>query len=280
MTVWRQADKYNIPRIAYHNKMDKLGANFKLSVKSMKDKLGASPLIVQLPIGAEKSFSGVIDLITMEKVIWGPDDTFGNKFTRSKVSESQDPDCYKEALKYRELLLEQLADLDDNIAEIIINSVDTADIPLIDIHRALRQATISRKGIPTLCGSSVKYKGVQPLLDAIINYLPNPGEIKHEFVEYYKDNICALTFKIVHDQHRGALTFIRMYSGALKAGDSIYNVNQMCTEKPSRIMQIYADDHKDVSNATAGNIVALSGLRMVCSIQLFVVVFFFKYSQF
>ena len=267
VTVWRQADKYNIPRIVYHNKMDKLGANFKSSVNSMKDKFGASPLIVQLPIGAEKSFTGVIDLITMEKLIWPSNDQFGKKYTKVKLSESKDSGQFDEALEYRELLLEQLADLDDNIAESIINGVDTLDIPVTDIHQALRKATISRKGIPTLCGSSVKNKGVQALLDAIVNYLPNPQDIKHDFAKYYKDNLCALAFKIIHDEHRGALTFIRMYSGVLKGGDSIFNVNQLLKEKPAKIWQIYADDQKEIAEAMAGNIVALSGLRLVSRIS-------------
>ena len=265
VTVWRQADKYNIPRIAYHNKMDKLGSNFKSSVNSMKDKLGANPLIIQLPIGSEKSFSGIVDLITMEKIIWDSNDHYGNKYNKWKLSASKDNDIFEEAVNYREQLLNQLADFDDNIAESIITSTDILDLPAVDIHQALRKATISRKGIPTMCGSSFKNKGVQPLLDAIVNYLPSPKEIQSNLIEYYKDSFCALAFKIIHDKQRGPLTFIRLYSGVLKSGENIYNANQSCGEKPTKLLQIYADDHKEISSATAGNIVALSGLRQVCN---------------
>ncbi len=264
ITVWKQADKYNIPRIAYHNKMDKLRANFTSSVNSMKEKLGANPLIIQLPIGQEKSFAGVIDLVTMEKVLWNEKDTLGTKYKRVKLSEAQDGAVFKEAMQYRELLLEQLADVDDDLAESVINSSDMLDIPSADVHRALRTATITRKGVPTLCGSSMKNKGVQPLMDAIVAYLPHPGEMRPKFLQYYNENcFCGLAFKIVHDKHHGSLTFVRIYSGTLTVGDMLYNANQSVSERISRILQIFADEHKEVTSASCGDIVALSGLRKV-----------------
>ena len=234
----------------------------------MKEKLGASPLIIQLPVGAEKTFSGVIDLISMEKVTWDSGDTFGTNYKRQSISASEDLKLYNEAVEYRELLLEQLADVDDNLAESIINSSDISDIPVMDIHNALRKATILKKGIPTLCGSSFKNKGVQPLLDAIVNYLPSPLEIKYEFLDYYKDDLCALAFKTVHDKQRGALTFVRLYSGHLNTYEAIYNVNQRSSEKIARIYQISADEHREIPSASAGNIVALSGLRLVSDQKL------------
>ena len=268
VTVWKQANKYKIPRIAYHNKMDKLGANFKLSVKTMKEKLGASPLIIQLPVGAEKTFAGVVDLISMEKVTWDTADVYGTNYKREPLSASEDLKLYNEAIKYRELLLEQLADVDDNLAESIINSADMSDIPVMDIHNALRRATILEKGVPTLCGSSFKNKGVQPLLDAVVNYLPSPLEIKYEFLDYYKNELCSLAFKTVHDKQRGALTFVRLYSGHLNASDTVYNVNKRTQEKIAKIFQISADEHREIPSASAGNIVALSGLRFVSNPNL------------
>lgn len=243
--------------------MDKLGANFSQSVDSIREKLKALPLITQLPIGAEKDFEGVIDLVNMEKFIWSKQNLDGRNFSRTHLSESGDGLMWAEAMEARISLVEQLADLDEVIADHVLRDTDLMEIPICDIQSALKQVTLNQKAIPILCGSSYKNKGVQQLLDAVIDYLPDPTEIKHEFVDYYKGNLCALAFKIVHDKRRGPLTFLRLYEGHLKSGATIYNINRGCSEKTGRLLQLYADEYKELTGIDAGNIVAVAGLKEV-----------------
>ena len=261
LTVWRQAERYGVPSIAYLNKMDKTGASFQDSVISIQEKLHSLPLVIQLPVGQEKTFCGVIDLISMKQLLWSAKDSTGRTFEQKPLEVSDE--LYLDALKARTHLVEQLADLDDVIANYVLSDTPLGDIPLGDLHSSLRRVAISRKGLPVLCGSSHKNKGVQPLLDAVVHYLPNPAERQHDFVEYYQDSLCAMAFKTVFDKQRGPLTFLRLYTGSLKSGGTLYNVNRECTEKFSRLLQVSADEHKEVSEATAGNIVAVSGLKEV-----------------
>ena len=258
LTVWRQADHYKVPCIAYLNKMDKPAASFTNSVTSMVDKLHVNPLVTQVPIGSGSDFRGIVDIVNMEKCVW-KNDGEGKLFEKSSLESSDE--LYEQTLKSRMKLIETLADVNETIAEHFLNDVDHLDIPRVDIHNAIRAATLSRKVVPVLCGSSYKNKGVQPLLDAVIKYLPSPLEIHHDFVDYYKDKLCALAFKLVHHKHHGPLTFMRLYEGELKSGMSIYNVNRECTEKVTRVLQVYADEHKEISHASSGNIVAVSGLK-------------------
>ena len=263
VTVWHQADRYNVPRIVYLNKMDKLGADFHESVRSLEDKLGVVPYVVQLPIGSESDFTGVIDLLSMEKLIWPKGgDSDGRSYDRVPLDRHQDESSFKTASEARMLLIEQLADADSNIGELFLSD---SEIREQDLHRALRGVTLRCAGVPVLCGSSFKNKGVQPLLDAVLRYLPDPTQRTHRFVNYYKNNLCALAFKIIHDKQRGPLTFLRMYTGDIKTGGTVYNVTRDCTEKVTRLLQVSADDLTDLRVASAGNIVAVAGLRQVKS---------------
>ena len=263
VTVWHQADRYNVPRIVYLNKMDKLGANFHESVRSLEDKLGAVPYVIQLPIGSESDFTGVIDLLSMEKLIWPRGgDSDGRSYDRVPLDRQQDEISFKTASEARMLLVEQLANVDSNIGELFLSD---SEIREQDLHRALRGVTLRCVGVPVLCGSSFKNKGVQPLLDAVLRYLPDPTQRTHRFVNYYKNNLCALAFKIIHDKQRGPLTFLRMYTGDIKTGGTVYNVTRDCTEKVTRLLQVSADELTDLRIASAGNIVAVAGLRQVQS---------------
>lgn len=263
MTVWHQADRYNVPRIVYLNKMDKLGADFDESVHSLQEKLGVVPYIIQLPIGNEANFTGVIDLLAMEKLIWAKGgNTDGRSYDRVPLNKQQDESSFKAASEARMQLVEQLANVDSNLGELFLSD---SKISEQDLHRALRRVTLTCAGVPVLCGSSFKNKGVQPLLDAVLRYLPDPTQRTHRFVDYYKDNLCALAFKIIHDKQRGPLTFLRLYTGDIKTGSTVYNVTRNSTEKVTRLLQVSADDLTDLRVASAGNIVAVAGLRQVHS---------------
>ena len=261
MTVWHQADRYNVPRIVYLNKMDKLGADFHKSVHSLEERLGAVPYVIQLPIGSESDFAGVVDLVSMEKLTWPMgSDSDGRSYDRVALDQTEDEELFISASKARTRLVEQLANVDSNIGELFLGDNTVTDV---DLHRALRHVTLSCVGVPVLCGSSFKNKGVQALLDAILRYLPDPTQRPHPVVKYYKDNLCALAFKIVHDKQRGPLTFLRLYTGEIKTGGTVYNVTRECTEKVTRLLQVSADDLTDIRVASAGNIVAAAGLRQV-----------------
>ncbi|XP_046555914.1 ribosome-releasing factor 2, mitochondrial-like [Haliotis rubra] len=259
LTVWRQADRYNIPRMVYLNKMDKRGANLKLCLDSLTHKLKVRPMVLQLPLGAERGFHGVLDLVSMERQVWdssmSPD---GTVYEQSSLLES-DP-LYETALNERNNLIGQLADFDDRLAELVLSD-DVSNIPQSVLHNAIKLCTVKQHLVPVMCGASFKNKGVQPLLDAIIRYLPSPMEVSYGFAEHYGSDLCALAFKVIHDKQRGPLTFLRMYSGMMKSGESVYNINRGVTEKTSRLLQVYANDFHDMSTASAGNIVLVAGLK-------------------
>ncbi|KAH9490780.1 G elongation factor, mitochondrial 2 [Bulinus truncatus] len=259
-TVWRQADHYHIPRIVYLNKMDKNGASLALCLDSLRRKLHADPLVVNLPIGSGRDFSGVYDLIHMESVEWN-DATSKNGVTFERKPIQAGDAEYEKILKARSDLIGKLADLDENIADLVLCDTKIENFSPQALISAIRSATLKRSIVPVLCGSSLKNKGVQPLLDGITYYLPSPMDMTYGFAKYYGSHLCALVFKVIHDKQRGPLTFIRLYSGMLKTGSSVYNINRGKSEKTSRLLQVYADELRDISTAVAGNIVALAGLK-------------------
>jgi elongation factor G len=271
-TVWRQADKYHVPRIAYMNKMDRMGADFDRGVQTMVDRLGAHPVPVQLPIGAEADFEGIIDLIGMKAILY-----------KDELGKEQDivdiPEAYADAAaKAREHLLEEVSHYDDELVEMIL---EEKEIPKDKLKAAIRKATLDIKLTPVLCGSSFKNKGVQPLLDAVIDYLPSPLEVPSvEGVEPAKGSsngdeetavrnpsddepFAALAFKIMADPYVGKLTYFRVYSGRLEAGSRVLNVSTGRTERVGRILMMHANDREEVKEVYAGDIAAAVGIKQV-----------------
>ncbi|UCF01252.1 MAG: elongation factor G [Deltaproteobacteria bacterium] len=263
-TVWHQADKYRIPKIAFINKMDRLGADFLGAVDQMREKLGARPLIVQMPMGAEADFSGVIDLLEMQAVYWD-DSTLGLAYEYTPIP----PEHVEDARAKRVELLESLAELDDTIMEKYL--ADEILEPK-DLLPAIRQATLTLEVVPVLCGSALKNKGIQLLLDAIVDCLPSPLDVSAVVGLHPKSGeeeirsssgqepFAALAFKIQMDQGR-KLTYVRVYSGAVAAGSTVYNVNRKQKEKVARIFQMHANKREKRARVGAGEIVAMVGLK-------------------
>lgn len=263
-TVWRQADHYKIPRIAYINKMDRLGADFQRCVVMLKERLGANPFPLQLPVGKEETFRGIIDLVE-EKMMRFDEDTKGFKVEYEPV-----PDEFKkESTAARMALIEKLADFDDGVMEKFLNEqVVTVD----EINRAIRAATLNLDIVPVLCGSSFKNKGVQPLLDAVVAYLPSPldappvqGVNADGGLETRKasddENLSALVFKLTSDPFVDILAYVRVYSGVIKVGDRVYNPGKKKKEKIGRIVKMHANKREEVGELKAGDIGAVVGLR-------------------
>ncbi|XP_011728471.1 ribosome-releasing factor 2, mitochondrial isoform X1 [Macaca nemestrina] len=263
LTVWRQADKHNIPRICFLNKMDKTGASFKYAVESIREKLKAKPLLLQLPIGEAKTFKGVVDVVTKEKLLWNSNSNDGKDFERKPLLEMSDPELLKETTEARNALIEQVADLDDEFADLVIEefSENFDLLPAEKLQTAIHRVTLAQTAVPVLCGSALKNKGIQPLLDAVTVYLPSPEERNYEFLQWYKDDLCALAFKVLHDKQRGPLVFMRIYSGTIKPQLAIHNVNGNCTERISRLLLPFADQHVEIPSLTAGNIALTVGLK-------------------
>ncbi|MBF0375955.1 MAG: elongation factor G [Desulfamplus sp.] len=266
-TVWRQADKYGVPRIAFINKMDRVGADFYNAVEMIHNRLNANPLPLQIPVGSEDSFTGVIDLVNMKQITWD-DDTLGSEFSVSEI-DSSDPETVEKAEEYRIKLLEAVSEFDDNIMERYLSE---EEIPASDLIKVIRQATIDRKIVPVLCGTALRNKGVQPLLDAIKDYLPSPVDIPpvkgihphtHDTVEYPPQKsvpLSALIFKVSMIEGR-KLCFVRIYSGKMVAGEDIFNPWLKKKEKPSRIFQMHANKMERIEEAVAGDIVGVMGLK-------------------
>ncbi|NXT77243.1 RRF2M factor, partial [Zapornia atra] len=263
LTVWRQADKHQIPRICFLNKMDKTRASFTYAVESIKQKLKTKPLLLQLPIGEAKTFRGLVDVVTKEKIIWKPDLDDGKNFEQKLLLEVDDPNLFQEVQDARNTLIEQVADLDDEFAELVLGeySENFDLIPPDKLQSAVRRVTLAQKAVPVLCGSALKNKGVQPLLDAITMYLPAPNERSYEFLQWYKDDLCALAFKVLHDKCRGPLVFVRVYSGSLKPQSAVYNINKSCTERMSRLLLPFADQQIEIPSLMPGNIALTVGLK-------------------
>jgi len=265
-TVWRQADKYGVPRMCFVNKMDRVGADFYRCVDMIVDRLGANPLVLQLPLGTESEFKGVIDLIEMKAIVW-QEETLGAKFTHEDI-----PDEYKEKSEsYREKLIESVVELDDEIMEKYLDGT----IPSTDqVKRLIRKGTIKSNFVPVLCGSSFKNKGVQPMLDAVVDYLPSPVEVPDiKGVKYNKEEesitrkssdsepFAALAFKIMNDPFVGSLTFMRVYSGSIEAGSSVLNSVKNKKERFGRMLQMHSNSREDIKVAYAGDIIAVAGLK-------------------
>jgi elongation factor G len=263
-TVWRQADKYRVPKIAFINKLDRVGANFFETVEMMKERLHANPLVLQLPVGSEESFSGIIDLIEMKQIIWD-DDTLGATYSIKNIS----PAYHEQAEEYREKLIEEVAEIDDGIMEAYFSD---APISTDSILGAIRRATIDLKLIPVLCGSALKNKGIQPLLDAIVRFLPSPDDIppiKGTDPETGEIKVCraktteplaALIFKVSMMEGR-KLSFVRIYSGKIRAGEEVYNPSRRKKEKISRILNMHANKRERIDETGAGHIVGIVGLK-------------------
>lgn len=264
-TVWRQANKYGVPRIAFMNKMDRVGADFFMSVKSMVDRLGANPVPIQIPIGAEDKFRGSIDLVSM-KGIYYDDETLGAKYVEDSIPDGLMP----QAREYREKMLEALADVDERIMEKFLGGEEISEDM---IKSAIRKGTIDLKLTPVICGSAFKNKGVQLLLDTIVDYLPSPLDIPpvvgvnpangSEVARKPDDTepFAALAFKVMTDPFVGQLTFMRVYSGALGAGSYIYNSTKDSRERIGRLLRMHANKREEVKEVVAGDIAAAVGLK-------------------
>jgi elongation factor G len=263
-TVWRQADKYKIPRIAFINKMDRTGADLRGCIQMMVDRLKTVPLLIQLPIGKEEGFQGVIDLVKMKAILYDVH-SHGTRFEVLDI-----PETYlQEAFKQREILIERLAERDDFLME---KFVDGQEISESDLNRAIREVTLQLKGTPVLCGAAFRNKGVQPLLDAIIQYLPSPLDIppvkgvdlKGKELTFSANNgypLSALAFKIMNDPYTGQLTFFRIYSGSLKSGDSVFNPTKGKRERIGRLVKMHANKREEIHGVSAGDIFAAVGLK-------------------
>jgi len=267
-TVWRQADKYRVPRICFINKMDRIGADFFHAVGTIVERLNCRPVPVQLPVGAEDKHQGVIDLVTMKARIWR-DETLGAKYDDVEI-----PDAYAEqAREYREQLVEAVAEHDDHLME---KYLEGGAITAAELKAGIRKATIAQRIFPVICGSAFKNKGVQNLLDAVVDYLPSPLDIppvtgtavddRNVLIERRADDkepFSALVFKIMTDPYVGQLAFLRCYSGVLTAGESVYNVSKARNERIGRLVKMHANKREEITEIRAGDICAAVGLKSV-----------------
>ncbi len=264
-TVWRQADKYGVPRICFVNKMDRIGADFHRCVDMIVDRLGANPCVTQLPIGAESEFTGVVDLIPMKAVIW-KEETLGAEFEIADIP----ADLADQAAEYREKLVEQAVEMDDDVMEAYLEGNEPDDETL---KACIRKGTVRGDLVPVLCGSAFKNKGVQPLLDAVVDFMPAPTDVpairgkkqdSDEDIERASSDdepFSALAFKVMTDPFVGSLTFVRIYSGVLESGTSVLNSVKDKRERVGRMLLMHSNSREDVKEARAGDIVALAGLK-------------------
>ncbi len=266
-TVWRQADRYKVPRICFCNKMDRLGADFEMNVQSIKDRLGANPLVLQMAIGKEADFKGVVDLVNFKSIIW-KDDSLGAEYDVTDISD----DLIEEAKKKREELIENAVEADDRALE---DYLEGKEISVDTLKACIRKGTIDFKFVPVLCGTAFKNKGVQPLLDAVVDYLPSPNDIG--FVEGIKEGsddklqipntpeepFAALAFKVAADPFVGQITFCRLYCGNLSSGSTILNSSKNQKERIGRMLLMHSNTREEIKDAKAGDIVALVGLKNV-----------------
>ena len=264
-TVWRQADKYGVPRICFVNKMDRVGADFFRCVEMLIDRLGANPVVMQLPIGAEENFTGLVDLVTMKAIIW-KEETLGAEFEEADIPD----DLAEEAALHREKMIETALEQDDTALEAYLEGTEP-DVETL--RKCLRSGTISGDFIPVFLGSAFKNKGVQPLLDAVVDYLPSPIDVaaikgtkanSDEVIERRSaddEPFAALAFKIMNDSFVGSLTFIRVYSGVVESGQSIMNTVKDKRERVGRMLLMHSNTREDVNEARAGDIIALAGLK-------------------
>jgi elongation factor G len=263
-TVWRQADKYGVPRIAFINKMDRVGADFEMSVGMIEDRLGSNPVRLNLPIGAEEDFAGVVDLVKMKALIWDTEN-MGASYREDDIP----ADLAADAEKYREALIEGAAESDDGLME---KYLEGGEIELDELKAAIRKGTLAGSMVPVLCGTAFKNKGVQPLLDAVVDYLPSPVDKKDVEGVDAKGNpatrpssddapFSALAFKIMADPFVGSLTFFRVYSGSMETGTHVYNSVRQRKERIGRILKMHANKREEIKDAVAGDIAAAAGLK-------------------
>jgi elongation factor G len=269
-TVWRQADKYGVPRFCFINKMDKMGADFEHAVDTIKKRLNAKPVAIQIPIGQEDKFKGVVDLFQMKAIFWH-DETMGAEYSVEEIP----AELKKKAEQYHQLLVETIVENDDN-DELMHKFIEGDEIAAADLKKSLRKSVIGLKLFPVICGTAFKNKGVQPLLDAVVDFLPSPLDIppvkginpdkpEEEVIRHSDDKepFAALAFKIMADPFVGQLTFIRVYSGHLKTGDSVLNSGKQKTERIGRLLKMHANKREEISEIYAGDICACVGLRNV-----------------
>lgn len=268
-TVWRQADRYHVPRIAFINKFDKVGARLEITIDSLKARLGAHPILVQLPIGQEQTFEGVVDLLEMNVLHF--DGEHGETVRATPLTEELDAELFAAALDARTQMIEALGEADDGIMELYLGEAGT-DIPADVLRAGLRRATIANRGVPTLCGTSLRNKGVQPLLDAVIAYLPSPLDLpavqaereSGAIVERHPDPnepFLALAFKVINDAHRGPLVLFRVYSGTLKLKEPLWNATRARKEKVQRLLHLHAIKATEIDTVSVGDIAAAVGLK-------------------
>jgi len=265
-TVWRQATKYRVPRLAFVNKMDRIGANFFKVYDQMRARLKANPVPIQIPIGAEEKFLGVVDLVTMQAIFWD-DASQGMKFEKKPIP----AELAVEAKEWREKMLEAAAEANEDLMN---KYLESGELSVEDLKRGLRLRTIANEIVPMLCGSAFKNKGVQAMLDAVIDYLPSPTDIPP--VKGEKENgepdtrkagdeepFAGLAFKIATDPYVGQLTFVRVYSGVLTSGDTVYNSVRGRKERIGRLLQMHANEREEIKEVRAGDIAAAVGLKEV-----------------
>src|SRR5438093_520479 len=267
-TVWRQADKYSVPRICFINKMDRVGADFFHSVETIVSRLKARPVPIQIPVGAEDQFKGIIDLVQMKAILWR-DETLGAEYDVVDIPEAN----LAQAEEYREKMIAAISEFDD---ELFVHFVEGRQLTQEEIRRGIRKATIAMKIFPVICGSAFKNKGVQTMMDAVVDYLPSPLDIppiqgldvdhpEVKLVRNASDNepFAALIFKIMTDPYSGQLAFFRVYSGKMNAGESVFNVAKGRKERVGRLMRMHANKREDINEIVAGDICAAVGLRTV-----------------
>ncbi|MDN5730421.1 MAG: elongation factor G [Yaniella sp.] len=270
-TVWRQADKYGVPRICFINKMDKLGADFYHTVETIKSRLGAKPLVMQLPIGAENDFIGVVDLLTMKAFVWPADAKGDTKLGATYEIEEIPADLQERAEQYRNELIESAAESSE---ELMMKYLDEGDLTNDEIKAGIRALTVADEAYPVFCGSAFKNRGVQPIIDAVVDYLPSPLDVEsvkglavndpeQELTRKPRldEPFSALAFKIAAHPFFGTLTYIRVYSGKIKAGDQILNATKQKQERVSKLFQMHANKENPVDEAQAGHIYAVVGLK-------------------
>jgi elongation factor G len=269
-TVWRQADKYGVPRFCFINKMDKMGADFEHACDTIKKRLNAKPIAIQIPIGQEDKFKGVVDLFAMKAIFWH-DETMGAEYSVEEIP----ADLKKKAEQYHQLLVETIVENDDN-DELMHKFIEGEVIAAEDLKKSLRKSVIALKLFPVICGTAFKNKGIQPMLDAVVDFLPSPLDIppikglnpdkpEEEIIRHSNDSepFAGLAFKIMTDPFVGQLTFIRIYSGGLKTGDSVLNSGRTKTERIGRLLKMHANKREEISEIWAGDICACVGLRNV-----------------
>jgi elongation factor G len=263
-TVWKQADKYQVPRIAFINKMDRTGADFEGCLQMMVDRLHTTPLPLQIPIGKEENFEGMIDLISMKAILYDPH-SLGTTFDVVEIPEAH----LEVARKQRDVLVERLSEWDESLMEKFVEGKEVSEL---EIKKAVRNGTLQLKGTPVLCGAAFRNKGVQPLLDAIVDYLPSPLDVppvkgidlKGHDLTFSANNgypLSALAFKIMSDPYTGQLTFFRIYSGSLKSGDSVFNPTKGKRERIGRLLKMHANKREEIHEVSAGDIFAAVGLK-------------------